>query len=52
MEVGEIINIIWNLPLYKILAVSVASNIIFLIRIWPVLVVLICIIIIFAILDK
>jgi hypothetical protein len=34
--VGEVLNIIWNMPWYKVIAIAAADDIIVFIKIWPV----------------
>lgn len=45
MNLGEILNGIWNLPWYKVLIVAAADDVIFLLKVWPVYILAILIVI-------
>ena len=33
--IGEVINMIWNMPWYKVLVIAAADDVIVLIKLWP-----------------
>ena len=50
--IGEIINMIWNLPWYKVLVIAAVDDAIILIKLWPVWLGLLALAIIAAVVTK
>jgi len=50
--IGEVINMIWNMPWYKVLVIAAVDDVIILIKLWPLWVALLAIGVITAIIIK
>lgn len=52
MGIKEIMDIIWDLPWYKVLIISIIDDFVLLTKLWPLWAALACLIIILIILNK
>ena len=52
MGIKEIMDIIWDLPWYKVLIISMIDDFILLAKLWPLWAALACLVITLIILDK